>query len=269
MTYWRYWQLNAAPFTGDLQQPLFRGATVEEALARIDFLVSNRRSMGMLLGPSGVGKSSIQRYLVSNPPASAELPSVQSTRISAIGLGPGELVAILTRQLLGASAVELTDSTRNWHTLCDYFRASIREEVQTIVLLDDAESATQAAHEDVCRLLSLSFPITFVLAVEQNLIGAVHRNLLERTDLQIDLPGWEVSQTGEFLAWSCQRVGRPQPIFTDRAVEMIQEVSQGVARRIVQIADLSLVAGAVAQADCVDADCVQQVICELPRTAAA
>ncbi len=268
VTYWRYWQLNGAPFTGDINQPFFRGATVEEALARIDFLVSNRRSLGILIGPSGVGKSSILRHCAANPPSSEEIPSVQCLRISALGLQGGELVAQLARQLLGRPATPHAGPA-NWHVVCDYFNATRREGVQTVVFLDDAESASQSAQSDVSRLLSMTFPLTFVISAEQQLVGAINPMLLDRTELQIDLPGWEISQTAEFLAWSSQQAGRHQPIFTDRAVEAIQEVSHGIARRIVQIADLALVAGAVSQADCVDADCVQQVICELPRTVAA
>jgi len=268
VTYWRFWQLNAAPFTGDINQTLFRGATIEEALARIDFLVSNRRSLGILIGPSGVGKSSILRHCAANPPPSKEVRSVRWLRITVLGLQGGELVTQLARQRLGRSATAHA-VPENWHDVCDYFNATIREGVQTVVFLDDAESASQAAQSDVSRLLSMTFPLTFVMSVEQQLVRAINPMLLDRTELQIDLPGWEISQTAEFLAGSSQQVGRHQPIFTDRAVEAIQEVSHGIARRVVQIADLALVAGAVSQADCVDADCVQQVICELPRTAAA
>ena len=92
---------------------------------------------------------------------------------------------------------------------------------------------------------------------------------MSRAELQIDLPCWEISQTSEFLGWSLTRVGRKEPVFTDQAVELIQQFSGGIARKIVQIADLSLVAGAVSQSNCVDFDCVEQVAQELPKAAAA
>lgn len=267
VTYWRYWQLNAAPFTGDTTQPLFRGATVEEALARVEFLIQNRRNVGVLLGPSGVGKSAVLRYTAANPPASREVPNLRIIRCSMLGLSSGELISDLATTLVGSR--QSSNIQVSWKSLCDYFRAASREDVQTVLLADDTESCTVAAEQDLCRLLSMTFPLTVVFAVETQLCSAVSRALFDRAELQLELPGWEVSQTAEFLAWTCTRLGRNEPIFTDGAIERIQQFSLGIPRRIVQISDLALVAGAVAQADCIDEDCIEQVAWELPKSAAA
>lgn len=267
MTYWRYWKLDGAPFAGGSTQPLFRGATVEEALARVEFLISNRRSVGAIVGSSGVGKSTVLRYCTANPPVTEEVANLRVVRASMLGVAQNELIGDLAASLTGCRRVG--DYQTSWKNLCDYFQAASREDVHTALLIDDTESCTAAGESDLCRLLSMTFPLTIVFAVESEMTGAVSRGLLDRVELQIELPGWEISQTAEFLAWACIRLGRKEPIFTDTAVERIQQLSFGVARRIVQIADLSLVAGAVAQADCVDADCVEQVAWELPKSAAA
>lgn len=267
VTYWRYWQLESAPFSGEASQPLFRGATVEEALARVEFLISNRRSVGTLLGPSGVGKSTILRYTSANPPANPEVPNLRALRISMLGMGAGELLSSLATQLTGGR--RFADSPHAWSSLCDYFQAASREDVRTVLLIDDTESSTAAAESDLCRLLSMTFPLTVIFSVETQMASAVSRALFERTELQIELPGWEISQTAEFLGWTCERLGRSEPIFTDRAVQRVQQLSAGIARRIVQIADLALVAGAVSQSDCVDEECVEQVAWELPKSNAA
>jgi type II secretory pathway predicted ATPase ExeA len=118
-------------------------------------------------------------------------------------------------------------------------------------------------------MVSMTFPITIIFAAESQALSAVSRELIDRVELQIELPGWDISQTTEFLSWSCTRLGREEPIFTDTAAERIQQLSQGIARRIVQLTDLALVAGAVAQADCIDVECVDQVAWELPKSHAA
>ena len=76
-------------------------------------------------------------------------------------------------------------------------------------------------------------------------------------------------QTSEFLAWTCQQLGRDDPIFTDSGVQRVQQLSEGMPRRIVQLADLAMVAGAVCQADCIDGEIVDQVAFELPKSTAA
>ena len=267
MTYWRYWQLSGAPFSGDSTRPIFRGVTVEEAIARIEFLISNRRAVGSILGPSGVGKSTLLRHCAAYPPISQEVPNLRTVRTSLLGLTSGELVGDLATILTGGRRFDSQQTA--WSNLRDYFQAARREDVQTVLFVDDTESCTGAAEADLGRLISMSFPLTVVFAVEAQMASAVSKVLVDPVELQIELPGWESSQTAEFLAWNCTRLGRFDPIFTDTAIERIQTISQGIPRRIVQIADLSLVAGAVSQADCVDAECVDQVAWELPRSEAA
>lgn len=267
MSYWRYWQLSGVPFAGDSTQPLFQGATVEEALARIDFLISNRRSVGSLIGPSGVGKSSVLRYCANNPPLIAEVPSLQVLRTSLLGMSAGELLTDLAMRLTGSR--RLTNISVAWNALRDYFSAASREDVHTVLFIDDTESSSAAAEDDLNRILSMAFPLTVVFAVETHLASAVSRSLFERTELQIELPGWELSQTAEFLTWTFQRCGRTRPVFSAAAVQHIQQLSHGIARRIVQLVDLALVAGAVAQLEIIDTDCIEQVAWELPKATAA
>ena len=87
MTYWRYWQLSGAPFTSESE--LFRGATVEEALARVEFLISNGRSVGALMGMAGVGKSSLLRYCAAHLPSRTDMWGLHVARVSMLGMFPG------------------------------------------------------------------------------------------------------------------------------------------------------------------------------------
>lgn len=268
MSYWRYWRFNGPPFSNDYSQPIFMGPTVEEAVARIEFLVSNRRSVGCLLGVSGVGKSSILRRCHNCPPTSPDVPSLQINRISMLGLQAGELIRQLSVWLTGnSSAVE--SPAQAWKVLCDYFRASQREGVHCVLLVDDTESASANAEADLCRLLSMSFPLTVIFSIETQLASAVSRSLMERVELQIELPAWDFAQTAEFLIWNSRLLGRPEPIFTESAVQRIHQLSGGIARKIVQLADLALVAGAVSQTSYLDASCIEQVAWELPKSYAA
>lgn len=258
--------MNSAPFSCEYNHKVFLGASIEEAVARIDFLVSNRRSVGILVGPTGVGKSSVLRHCHNHPPAN-QLPSVQISRVSMMGLQAGELIHQLAVWLTGDSS--LYGSSESWKSLCDYFRAAAREGVQTVLLVDDTESANTAGEADLSRLMSMSFPLTIVFAVESEMIKRVSRSLIARVELQIDLPAWDFMQTAEFLLWSAQQLGRQDPIFTESAVRSIHEQSGGIARKIIQLADLALVAGAVSQARFIDAECVEQVVFELPKLQAA
>ncbi|RMF38944.1 MAG: hypothetical protein D6753_14970 [Planctomycetota bacterium] len=267
VSYWRYWKMSGPPFAFSTRQALHRGDTVEEALARIEFLISNRRQVATLIGPSGCGKTALLRYVVRHPPITAEVPAVHAVRLSLIGLDAGDMFCELAARLIGGGRAE--DSRSAWNAVEDYLRSQWQEEVQLALLLDDMESALPAAQADVGRLLATPLPVTIVLSVAQEALGALSPELRTRSELNIDLPAWTTDQTGQFLAWACERVGRPDPIFTQAAIERLQQLSGGIARCLIQAADLALVAGAVAGEQQIDADCIDQVAAELPKAVAA
>lgn len=267
MTYWRYWQLNAAPFTDDSPRAFFQGGSVQEALARIEFLIGHDRQVGTLVGDSGSGKSALLRFVGTVPTLTPQAPNVQWLYTSMLGKSEGELVGEIASRLSGRRWGG--NSLDAWRELCDYFVAAEREDLRVALLVDDVESAGAGAEVDLHRLLSKPFSLTLILAVQTQLIKAVGGGLIERSELQIELPAWPASQTAEFLAHLTRSLGRAEPVFTDRAITQIHQLSQGNPRRIIQLTDLALVAGAVSQADFIDVDCIEQVAWELPNNIAA
>ncbi|HAC91693.1 MAG TPA: hypothetical protein DCF63_13860 [Planctomycetaceae bacterium] len=243
------------------------GATVEEAVARIEFLINNRRSVGSLIGPSGCGKSTVLRHCHNHPPVCAEVPNLQILRVSMMGLQAGELVHRLASWLSGGLRVD--DYWADWKSVCDYFRAAQREDLHTVLLIDDTESCNAAAEADLCRILSMNFPLTVIFSVESQLASAVSRSLIDRVELQVELPPWDYSQTTDYLMWVGRHLGRSEPIFSESAVQRIYQLSGGIVRRISQLSDLALVAGAVSQSNYVDAGCIDQVAWELPKSFSA
>ncbi|MCA9194325.1 MAG: AAA family ATPase [Planctomycetales bacterium] len=275
MTYWRYWQLDSAPYSLPAGNSwLHRGPTVEEAIARIEFLITNRRSLGTLLGEEGSGKSSLLRYVHRRPPNSIDVPCLQTIFISMMGLTGGELFVDLANQLTGtrrslyptswADRLTTTNSYSAWSTLCDYFQAARRQDLHTVLLIDDTEASGAAAESDLLRILSGNFPATIILSINSRLLSSVSRSILTHTDLQIELPAWDLVQTTDFIARSCERLGRVEPIFTDRASERVYQLSMGFPKHIIRLVDLALVAGAVCQSNAIDVELIEQVAQELP-----
>lgn len=268
MSYWQYWKLNAAPFTCSGRNDYFRGQSVEEAIARIEFICGQRRSLATLLGPAGSGKSTLLNHLTYSPPRQSGMPLPRVCVASMVGLSAGELPIELARKLCGR---RLSCTKEAWGTLADCFSTYARSAAQTLMLIDDVESCAADAENDLVRLVRAAHDanISIILSIETHLASTVSRWLMERSYLQIELALWDLEQAHEFLEFSLARCGRTSPIYTDAAIERLHELSRGTPRRLVQLADLSLIAGAVSQVVRIDEGIVGHIAQELPRAAAA
>ena len=62
--YQAHWNLQETPFSGrNPKARFFASPTHDEALARLHFLVDERRRLGLLLGPAGSGKTLVLELL--------------------------------------------------------------------------------------------------------------------------------------------------------------------------------------------------------------
>lgn len=95
------------------------------------------------------------------------------------------------------------------------------------------------------------------------------RRILDCCELRIDLPPWDLGQTADYFEFALDRCEASQDLFTAQGITRCHELGDGLIRRIVQLADLALVAGAVRDLDRVDADLVDQVFDEFSITLGA
>lgn len=259
--------MSEPPFANTPRQRIHLGETVDEAVARVEFLVSNRRRLGLLIGPSGCGKTAVLRHMAGNPPRGDDVTVIHAARLSLMGMASGDLWRELASVLVGGNRGG--DARACWWQLNDFLRGQWADGGQYILLFDDVENGSLPVQTDLCRLLSSELPITVVLAVGQEAFGAVIAELRDRADLIIDLPAWTREQTQQFLQWSMERVGIEGDLFTETAIDALHAVSGGIARFVIQVAELALVAAAVDKGTRVEAGHVEQVACEIARARAA
>jgi general secretion pathway protein A len=261
--YQSHWGLGAAPFRNRLDPGFFfESPTHEEGLARLHFLVEQHRRLGLLMGGAGSGKSLLLEVFAGEmrqmgfPVASFSLLGVQRAELFRemavqFGLNPGR-------------ALGLPDL---WRMVLDRIREYRYQELTTVVLLDDADQASQPAVVQLTRLaqhdLSPGSRLTLVLAGRQERMGRLGETLLELAELRIDLEDWQAEETEKYVANCLARAGREQPLFDKTAIRRLHELTQGVPRRISQLADMVLAAGAGQNLDQIDASTIDSVYHEL------
>jgi type II secretory pathway predicted ATPase ExeA len=161
----------------------------------------------------------------------------------------------------GAGAFEL------WRLLGDLLAANRCQAITNVVLLDDADLATSEVLGQVVRLVrgepSRASRLTVVLAGRSNRTLAIGPQLLELSELRIDLAAWDLADTESYLQSSLLRAGRKDFIFSAEALLRLHELSGGAVRRLALLADLALLAAAAGRLAAVDAYTVEAVYDEL------
>ncbi len=261
--YQAYWGLEDSPFRGTLDpKSYYESPATEEALARLEFLVAQHRRLGLLVGPSGSGKSLLlevaaQRWRRRGRPVA---------RLSLLDVEPTEMLWQLA-VAWGLNPAPSAQAAWLWRAIGDRLFEYRCQQWEAVVLFDDVDRANPKTWRHAARLarwgLSSETWLTIVLAGRGKGMARLGESLLELADLRIDLPTWERNETEGFVGESLARAGRESPVFEPPAVDRLHELSHGVPRRVSQLADLALLAGAGRQLDRIDAGVVETVHQEL------
>jgi type II secretory pathway predicted ATPase ExeA len=154
-----------------------------------------------------------------------------------------------------------------WRRIQDRLVVNRYQQVTTVMLFDDADEAEQEVITAITRLAlwqpAADAQITIVASCEGNRVELIGRRLLELSELRVELGAWEPSDTADFLHQILSGAGREAPVFDDGAIEKMHEVSAGVPRRIRQIGEMALVAGAGYGVETIDAETISDVVSEL------
>lgn len=249
--YANYWGLSESPF-GNLLAPRWFVQTAghEEALARLLFLIEQRRRCGALFGSAGTGKSLVLRML------SAEVARDpgETVLLDLLGRNSREL---LWETLAGLGLAPDSDSPRQlWRKLQDHLDANRYSHVPTVLLFDHLERAEGDCLAAIERLFHLSAEghsgLTLILAIRETQSPRLTGLLREISDLRIELPPLERDDALQYIETLLSKAGARRGIFEPAALVRLFEETQGVPRELNKLADLSLLAGMADSAERID-----------------
>jgi general secretion pathway protein A len=261
--YLAHWGLREAPFTPRLDPRTFHASPVHnEALARLHFLVEERRRLGLLLGEAGTGKSLLLAVLARElRPTTPYVASVNLLGAEPHGFLWGVAAALGANPDVRATQHEL------WRSVVDEIASARYQQLPTVLLLDDADRASRECQATVLRLahadLATEARLTVVLSSRLTTSQRLDRRLIELADLRVDLQPWEEADTAAFVTEALARSGRNEPAFDNRALARLHELALGIPRHVGQLAELALVAGAGETLRRIDADTIEAVYQEL------
>jgi type II secretory pathway predicted ATPase ExeA len=261
--YLSYWGLGESPFRANLDVRSFhQGLAQEESLARLHFLVDERRTLGLLVGAPGSGKSMLLEVLA------GQLSRIksQTALLRVAGIDLHEFLWLAAGQL----GVEVSPHASQFtlaRTVVDHLIANRYQQISSVLLIDDADEAREDVLVEVARLAQINVDrnaqMTIVLAAQPHRIGRIGARLLDLAELRIDVEPWEADETAAYIKTSLGRAGRSTPAFNEAALARLHELTGGIPRRVQQLADLALLAGAGQNLGQIDAEVIDTVIGEL------
>lgn len=237
------WDTPKSPFhVGPRGGGFYRSSIHEEALARLEYLVSNYYRLGMLVGPSGTGKTALTGVFAHE----ARSRGCEVANFSVLGMDRDEFVWRLATEL--GEMPTLRDSLGSlWQRIQDRLAVNHYQQLPTIVVLDDVHDAEQDVLQAITRLVQWQpnqpVSLTILVIATEDKTDLLGPRLLDLCELRVELHAWLETETYEFIQAAVSRSGHNNNIFSPEAITRIQELSAGIPRRVRQIAELSLVAG--------------------------
>ena len=246
--YQEYYGLTERPF--DLtpnSRYLYLTPMHREALAAVQYAITARRGIAIVVGEAGTGKTTVVR-------AAIRALKGQRVRVSYLNnptLTRTEFLQFLTRAFaLGKDVTTSKVDVLSALTakLARYHAANRA----TVLIVDEAQSLPHDLLEEIRLLANIETSTAKLLQVvlmgqpelAERLNDPSLRQLKQRVAIRAELGPLDLRGTSSFIAGRLRVAGgQPAAIFTPRAVELIYAYSGGVPRTINVICDNALLAG--------------------------
>src|SRR5438445_8495939 len=112
---------------------------------------------------------------------------------------------------LGINPDRRDDPFRLWRGVLDRLTENRYQQLDTVLLLDDANEATTAVLDHVMRLAQFDSTstgrLTVLLTANDNGVGRLTPRLFELADLRIDLDPWEPVDTVQYVTAALKQAG--------------------------------------------------------------
>lgn len=262
VNYRDYWKFSRWPFRDSVPPQTYLQLSGQiEANARLQIVLQRVYPLSVVVGPEGVGKTSFLARNVQPKALMQHRKLAPPIYLSLAGMGPGELFdsisALTFERTMGRSRVCSERIVR------DVLKANGLQDLSSLILLDDAHLASSEVALDVFRLLEFVDNLAIVLSTTEIPTNMFRELIQSRAQLRIDLHPWSLSDVEQFIQLSVANAGGNPLLFNDQSIVRLHELSDGVARRLIQLLEITLLAGAASQATIITPELVDSAAEEI------
>lgn len=223
---------------------LFRWAGFREAEARLRYVLA-RRALTYVVGPVGVGKTTLLRAL-------REGLGADTHRFCYLATPASSTRAVLRSLSQGFGLPEVNAFAHVAPQLSEHLWSLHQGGITPVVCVDDAHAASLELLEALRALTNFdmdSQPVLALVLAGQRALAShlqmpAYRALAQRMVQPYQLPPMHMDETASYIHHHVQRAGAADPLFEPDAIALIYHATQGVARQINRLCEMALLHGA-------------------------
>jgi general secretion pathway protein A len=214
-----------------------------EALAHLLYGVGEGGGFVQLTGEVGTGKTTICRCLLEQLPGRVDMALILNPRVNA-----QELLATLCDELhiqypRDTTSIKVLTDLLNTYLLDSHARGR-----RTVLMIDEAQNLSAEALEQVRLLTNLETTreklLQIILVGQPELRSLLAREelrqLSQRITARYHLEPISRQETAAYIRHRLQVCGASEPIFSERAVDLVHKLSAGVPRLINVLCDRAM-----------------------------
>jgi general secretion pathway protein A len=217
-----------------------------EALTTLEYGLSARTGIALLLGEAGTGKTTIVHAALQ----SQRVSQSRAVYLNNPSLTRTEFVEFLAAGF-GLSADAAHSKTRCLSELTEVLATRHDAGVMSALVIDEAQCLPDDLLEEIRLIANIESAteklLSIVLAGQPEIAFRLNqpalRQLKQRIGLRCTLTALSLAETSAYVAERMRVAGGSGDVFTTDAIEMIHERSRGIPRMISVIADNALVTG--------------------------
>ena len=246
MTYYSALNLTKEPFsTSPDPYFLYPSVSHKQALQRLEISVRLKRGLNLILGDVGIGKTTLARALVQN----LNQDSAIATHMILDPEYESEFQFI-------SYIAKLFGIKPNYRSTLDYkeaierflFRKCVDQQDIVVLIIDEAQKLNASSFEILRTLLNYETNeyklLQLVIIGQTELLPKLKRirNFSDRISLKYILNPLDINETKSMIGFRLQQAGydSERTLFTDKAVELIYQHTQGYPRRIANVCHFAL-----------------------------
>lgn len=240
---------------------LYLSSVHENAVTYLEYGLMENVGFVLLTGDVGTGKTTLVRHIMDQFESEKDIAVIFNTNVSA-----DQLICLVLQSC--NLEPEAGNKTQNIEIFYEFLIGKFVQNVQVLLIIDEAQNLSDEALEEVRMLSNLQSDDQILVQImlvgqpelKDRLMKPEHNAFAQRIAVNFTLTGLTDKETEAYISHRLKKAGGNPGIFSPEAIETIFKTSKGVPRTINYLCDAALVYGFGYEYETIDAPVIEQVI---------